>query len=207
MNIKTLLVSVTITLSAWMTIGVAQAQTNYNFAESFYTNLGDPSFTGPDYLGSFSATFIGDGSANPTMHSPTSARFGIASNLNFLDATFTYTSSTDVLSSLQGNLGGINSGNYATVTFPVPGIPGYPSNQSFSFVYNSVTYNILGGPAVESSAGAQIFYVNSMSVASTGAVGAPEMNASFIPQVGLLLGCLFFLFGRKKQLAEPLLTA
>jgi len=28
---------------------------------------------------------------------------------------------------------------------------------------------------------------------------APEMNASLIPQVGLLLGCLFFMFGRKKQ--------
>ena len=36
---------------------------------------------------------------------------------------------------------------------------------------------------------------------------APEMNASFIPQVGLLLGCLFFLFGRKKEVVEPMLAA
>ena len=36
---------------------------------------------------------------------------------------------------------------------------------------------------------------------------APEMNASLIPQVGLLLGCLFFLFGRKTEVVEPLLTA
>ena len=35
---------------------------------------------------------------------------------------------------------------------------------------------------------------------------APEMNASLIPQVGLLLGCLF-LMGRKKEVVEPLLTA
>ncbi len=46
-------------------------------------------------------------------------------------------------------------------------------------------------------------YINSateysVAIASSGGV-APEMNASFIPQVGLLLGCLFFLMGRKKQ--------
>ena len=35
---------------------------------------------------------------------------------------------------------------------------------------------------------------------------APEMNASFIPQVGLLLGCLFFLMGRKKEVVEPMLA-
>lgn len=36
---------------------------------------------------------------------------------------------------------------------------------------------------------------------------APEMNASLIPQVGLLLGCLFFLLGRKKENAEVGLIA
>ena len=45
-------------------------------------------------------------------------------------------------------------------------------------------------------------------VVSAGLGGvAPEMNASFIPQVGLLLGCLFFLVGRKKEVVEPMLTA
>ena len=42
-------------------------------------------------------------------------------------------------------------------------------------------------------------------VHSSGA--APEMNASHIPQVGLLLGCLFFLTGRKKEVVEPMLAA
>ena len=36
---------------------------------------------------------------------------------------------------------------------------------------------------------------------------APEMNASLIPQVGLLLGCLFLLFGRKKEVVGPMLAA
>ena len=35
---------------------------------------------------------------------------------------------------------------------------------------------------------------------------APEMNASFIPQVALMLACLFFLFGRKKENTEPMLA-
>ena len=33
---------------------------------------------------------------------------------------------------------------------------------------------------------------------------APEMNASQIPQVGLLLGCLFFLYGRKREDASSI---
>jgi hypothetical protein len=39
----------------------------------------------------------------------------------------------------------------------------------------------------------------------TGAV-VPEMDASLIPQVGLLLACLFFLLGRKKEVVEPMLA-
>ena len=36
---------------------------------------------------------------------------------------------------------------------------------------------------------------------------APEMNASFIPQVALMLACLFFLLGRKKENTELMLAA
>ena len=35
---------------------------------------------------------------------------------------------------------------------------------------------------------------------------APEMNASHIPQVALMLACLFFLMGRKKENTEPMLA-
>ena len=51
------------------------------------------------------------------------------------------------------------------------------------------------------------YYGNSVVNASGGGGAAPEMNASFIPQVALMLGCLFFLFGRKKDATEVLLTA
>ena len=37
--------------------------------------------------------------------------------------------------------------------------------------------------------------------------GAPEIDGSLAPKVGFLLGCLFLMFGRKKQNSEPMLTA
>ena len=42
---------------------------------------------------------------------------------------------------------------------------------------------------------------------SPGGGVAPEMNASFIPQVALMLACLFFLLGRKKENTEQMMTA
>ena len=40
-----------------------------------------------------------------------------------------------------------------------------------------------------------------------GGGGAPEIDGSLAPKVGFLLGCLFLMFGRKKQNSEPMLTA
>ena len=37
--------------------------------------------------------------------------------------------------------------------------------------------------------------------------GAPEIDGSLAPKVGFLLGCLFLMFGRKKQNTESMLTA
>jgi len=44
-------------------------------------------------------------------------------------------------------------------------------------------------------------------VATLHSVGAPEIDGSLAPKVGFLLGCLFLMFGRKKQNTEPMLTA
>ena len=44
-------------------------------------------------------------------------------------------------------------------------------------------------------------------VATLHSVGAPEIDGSLAPKVGFLLGCLFLMFGRKKQNTEALLTA
>ena len=37
--------------------------------------------------------------------------------------------------------------------------------------------------------------------------GAPEIDGSLAPKVGFLLGCLFLMFGRKRQNSEPMMTA
>ena len=37
--------------------------------------------------------------------------------------------------------------------------------------------------------------------------GAPEIDGSLPPKVGFLLGCLFLMFGRKKQNTEPMMVA
>ena len=36
--------------------------------------------------------------------------------------------------------------------------------------------------------------------------GAPEIDGSLAPKVGFLLGCLFLMFGRKKQNTEPMMA-
>ena len=36
---------------------------------------------------------------------------------------------------------------------------------------------------------------------------APEIDGSLAPKAGFLLGCLFLMFGRKKQNTEPMMTA
>ena len=39
-----------------------------------------------------------------------------------------------------------------------------------------------------------------------GVPGAPEIDGSLTPKIGFLLGCLFLMFGRKKQYTEALIT-
>jgi len=70
------------------------------------------------------------------------------------------------------------------------GYSGASMNNIQSYSYNGSLYTDGGAPPT---------------IVPTGS--APEMNASFLPQVGLLLGCLFFLFGRKKENREPILAA
>lgn len=95
-----------------------------------------------------------------------------------------------------------------------------PTSLGISFASNGTNYSISANPYIDQSHAIGTFGVGSASLygvvdiscnsnCSLGGGGgiAPEMNPSFIPQVGLLLGCLFFLFGRKKESAEVGLAA
>ena len=66
------------------------------------------------------------------------------------------------------------------------------------FYYAGSDYGLFNGD--------QTLAYGSMTSSISGGV-APEMNASLIPQVGLLLACLFFLMGRKKENAEVMQVA
>ena len=54
---------------------------------------------------------------------------------------------------------------------------------------------------------ANSIYANDTYVVQVVGAGAPEIDGSLAPKVGFLLGCLFLMFGRKKQNTEPMMTA
>ena len=67
---------------------------------------------------------------------------------------------------------------------------------------------VTGGATPLNNPGLNGFILDSPSLTySAGAGAAPEIDGSLAPKVGLLLCCLYFLFGRKKQNAEPQMIA
>ena len=84
------------------------------------------------------------------------------------------------------------------------GSPAYLTPYGVSFFAAGVTFNLYN------FSGPYELYNDEFHTSSSGTMTssiAPEMNASLVPQVGLLLGCLFFLMGRKKEVVEPMMTA
>ncbi len=117
---------------------------------------------------------------------------------------------------------GSNPGNYnfsftgntdgLTVTNPggglellVSGTPTSTGTFQFTIFGNNNYYSYIGGYNYNSTleSNGQEFTLN---VSAPGGGVAPEMNASLIPQVALMLACLFFLLGRKKEVVEPMLA-
>ena len=102
----------------------------------------------------------------------------------------------------------------------------YTSQTDFSFQFQGRQNGVSWGYTLDSRPisykNADIFYTTSgggqnhfagidaatmTNVAPAWAGGAPEIDGSLAPKVGFLLGCLFLMFGRKKQNTEALLTA
>lgn len=66
-------------------------------------------------------------------------------------------------------------------------------------------YSSLSDAQIETSSLGSVI-VDSATIVQQSSSVAPEMNASFIPQVALMLACLFFLLGRKRETVEPMLA-
>ncbi len=103
-------------------------------------------------------------------------------------------------SAVGGNLGTPNYGNGAYFAYAIYDAGGY-NNISTSVFTGSSLYNCGTGDCPNASGDYSTVTYAVATIAS-----APEMNASFIPQVALMLACLFFLFGRKKENAEVMLS-
>ena len=196
MNYKKLLATAVFTLGAWMSVGTAQAQTNYDFT-----------FTVTGRATTGTATSTG---ADPSLP---------FSSISNLDAgvppnTYTILPFNGVYGYANPSVGGINS---AYVQFI---LDGYQSYGIYENIYGTNTLGLLTGGTgyvrvytslalAQANNPADSFSsvpIDSFSITLSSPV-APEMNASLIPQVGLLLGCLFFLMGRKREVVEPILAA
>ena len=187
---KLLLVSVTLLLGM-MSIGVTQAQTNYDFSVSVNGSTYD--------LITTTATY----ESNPSFFSPAYMPWWGNRDL-----------ALDISLALGSNLGTpntVNNPNYDPR--PVAGTPffainiytgsGSPYGYEGFYIIPNIQWGCGGCTTAYFNDNPIVFAV----LATAGSGVAPEMNASLIPQVGLLLACLFFLFGRKKENTEPMLTA
>ena len=181
MNIKKLLATIVFALSAWTSVGVVQAQ-NATYDFTFTTD------NGISASGSLIET---SGIWN----------FGIGSTLT----------------TSPGYSAGIYSANSSYVMSAPSNVD---TSQSFSFDFVTLltrnnTVDYFGGKYIYNNSSLTPPYtppfLNANLDPGTSTFNlvsaAPEMNASFIPQVVLMLACLFFLFGRKKAVVETLLAA
>ena len=74
------------------------------------------------------------------------------------------------------------------------------------FQYNDVAYYVqFNGTSAQSYYGDPAL-TKTYAVATVHSGGAPEIDGSLAPKVGFLLGCLFLMFGRKKQNTGPIMT-
>ncbi|MBU3548109.1 hypothetical protein [Polynucleobacter sp. P1-05-14] len=190
MHFKKLFTAILFVLSSFT--GAVQAQTNYNF--SFTMDY-------DQYLG-----------------------------LDIAGGTFTVDNS-GIITNATGSINYLNRSDNSIVSYAITGV-GAPGNYNDNVFTNSSPWvsskgvNLLtGGPVTTpppnyDPAGVTSFLLSSnsgivsltagdgpMSGTLTVTGGAPEIDGSLAPKVGFLLGCLFLMFGRKKQNAEPILAA
>ena len=182
------------------------AQTNYDFSVSFdsgdtvsgtFTTGAEIGSTGFYTITGFSNVMIDGVSGGPATvivgasYSPTAQAYGSG----FGGGNGQATTSFELLSSSHLN----SALNY-----------GY--DLSFKYMNPSVQARIwycsdtLGCPYF-GGGGSQNGSSSTQGTFSAGYSGAPEIDGSLAPKVGFLLGCLFLMFGRKKQNSESMMIA
>lgn len=179
--------------------GFVMAQTNYNFT---YTDSAYGGDSGPSASGIFtvngSGLIIGISGTVSGSNGADGAINGLLyDSVYYNDNSLNYPGAPYYLT-------GSGVGFY-TGSNPSGNEPGGTTHAANAFAIYWSLYPDPGPYYGMSSADDLSTGLGSMTVSPTAV--APEMNASHIPQVGLLLGCLFFLFGRRKENTESILTA
>ena len=196
---KLLLISITLLLGV-MSSG-ARAQTNYDFTQTFSSDGGGSNtFSGvfqttsgsgvQAILGWSSLTF--GPNTNPLLN-PTAEY--VASNVYYLPLG-SYNAQTNVFSSSDSAFP-----NYVLFNSALTNGHG---NNSWAL---SPQLNSLGPCDNSNCTGVFGGYISAGAATITVSAVAPEIDGSLAPKVGFLLGCLFLMFGRKKQDTEPMMTA
>lgn len=219
MNIKKLIATVVFALGAWMSVGV-MAQTNYNFSETWNNfNIGGSYYT-ETVTGTFttdSTVISGDNSYVITGWSNVRLSGAVTGNASYIEApgsnSFYYGRYNPSNNQFSDNFGGGYGSAY--VVFGGSGFTNISGTaywrmnlKTLSTYYDPNTIDLLAiCPGSSCLASSTIVATNGPEQHYVSVSAAPEMNASFIPQVALMLACLFFLFGRKKENTELMLAA
>ena len=193
LTFKRFFITATLVIASAVAGGIAQAQT----VDIFFSTTGSDGqvVTGSGY-GTWGSN-PGTGGGGPGML------------INFTDVKYGANSSSLAtvtgLTNSSSNIGDVGQGQYLYL--------------NIGFYQNSIWYNdqaVIHAMALNSGdsvnlGGLNTSYtgLNSSTTFYTlaGVPGAPEIDGSLAPKVGFLLGCLFLMFGRKKQNSESMMTA
>ena len=175
--------------------GAAVADTSYNFCfTGYYMYIGNVYET---IDGTFNVVSGGNGTSYPYTVTSVSGTYRIGG--------------TSSPSPQYGTILGATNNEYGADNWFNPSDPKNLVNNNGIGFYSTNGTTAFRIYAFDYSDGGSLIYVDAFqgfpgAFTVTPIAGAPEMNASLIPQVGLLLGCLFFLLGRKKEVVEPMMT-
>ena len=135
--------------------------------------------------------------------------YSLTENLSSTDngGTFTALSGNITVGGSAGSSSGATSGGIFVGSASVPSFFQVNAATSPTSIWQFNSFNTGSYTAtVSENYGAQYnpSATNSYSLTQN---GAPEIDGSLAPKVGFLLGCLFLMFGRKKQNTEPMMMA
>jgi len=207
---KLLLVSITLLLGVMSGGAKAAVGTNYDFSVSSFVDMDGNNLnyllsgqfstnTGSGAQTILSWSNLTFGASSPGSNNPSASYVGTIPGF----AATTYDSSLNVFGTTGEGVPYPNFAFNAGINNSTSGVP------YFAFYSDSMMGGILDcyesgcGNGSRTSAWQGVISVSPAS--SSG--GAPEIDGSLAPKVGFLLGCLFLMFGRKKQNAESMLTA